>query len=116
MWPRLATILATGPTIWLGQRGYDRLFERQIEGLARPGDVSIALSTSGSSKNVLRGLRAATRAGATTAALLGKGGGPAKKLANLAIVVPATRVSLIQEAHDFIIHVLCEAVDRRRTS
>lgn len=94
--------------------GYDRVFERQIDGLARPGDVAIALSTSGESKNVLRGLRAATRRGATTAALLGKGGGPARRLAEVAIVVPSSRTPLIQEAHDIIMHVVCEAIDRRR--
>ena len=94
--------------------GYDRVFERQIMGLAQKGDVVIALSTSGRSKNILRGLRAARRCGATTAALLGQGGGPARLLADLPIVVPASRVPLIQEAHDFIIHVLCEAIDRRR--
>lgn len=94
--------------------GYDRVFERQIDGLARPGDVAIALSTSGESKNVLRGLRAATRRGATTVALLGKGGGPARRLAEVAIVVPSSRTPLIQEAHDIIMHVVCEAIDRRR--
>jgi D-sedoheptulose 7-phosphate isomerase len=94
--------------------GYDRVFERQIDGLARPGDVAIAFSTSGESKNVLRGLRAATRRGATTAALLGKGGGPARRLAEVAIVVPSSRTPLIQEAHDIIMHVVCEAIDRRR--
>ena len=93
--------------------GYDRVFERQIEGLARPGDVAIGLSTSGRSPNVLRGLRAATRRGAHTAALLGQGGGPARRLAKLSLVVPATRVSLIQEAHELVVHVLCEAVDQR---
>jgi D-sedoheptulose 7-phosphate isomerase len=94
--------------------GYDRVFERQIDGLARPGDVAIAFSTSGESKNVLRGLRAATRRGATTVALLGKGGGPARRLAEVAIVVPSSRTPLIQEAHDIIMHVVCEAIDRRR--
>ena len=94
--------------------GYDRVFERQIDGLARPGDVAIAFSTSGRSKNVLRGLRAATRRGATAAALLGSGGGPARRLAEVAIVVPSSRTPLIQEAHDIIMHVICEAIDRRR--
>ena len=94
--------------------GYDRVFERQIEGLARPGDVAIAISTTGQSKNVLRGLRAATRRGATTAALLGKGGGLARRLAEEAIVVPSSRTPLIQEAHHIIMHVVCEAIDRRR--
>jgi D-sedoheptulose 7-phosphate isomerase len=94
--------------------GYDRVFERQIEGLARPGDVAIAISTTGQSKNVLRGLRAATRRGAATAALLGKGGGLARRLAEEAIVVPSSRTPLIQEAHHIIMHVVCEAIDRRR--
>jgi D-sedoheptulose 7-phosphate isomerase len=94
--------------------GYDRVFERQIDGLARPGDVAIAFSTSGRSTSVLRGLRAARRRGTTTVALLGKGGGPARRLAELAIVVPSSRTPLIQEAHDIIMHVVCAAIDRRR--
>ena len=93
--------------------GYDRVFERQIESLACRGDVAIALSASGRSPNVLRGLRAATRCGARTAALLGQGGGLARELAGLALIVPASRVSLIQEVHELIVHVLCEQVDRR---
>jgi D-sedoheptulose 7-phosphate isomerase len=93
--------------------GYNRVFERQIEGLAHPGDVAIAISTSGRSDNVLRGLRAAKRRGAKTAALLGQGGGPARGLADLPLVVPASRVALIQEAHELIVHVLCEEIDRR---
>lgn len=93
--------------------GYDRVFERQIDALARPGDVAVALSTSGRSPNVLRGLRAARRHGATTVALLGCGGGPAKRLADIALVVPASRVSLIQEAHELMVHVICEDIDRR---
>lgn len=94
--------------------GYDHVFERQIDGLARPGDVAIAFSTSGRGKNILRGLRAAKRRGATTAALLGKGGGPARRLAEEAIVVPSSRTPLIQEAHHIIMHVICNAIDRRR--
>ena len=94
---------------------FDRVFERQIEGLARPGDVAVALSTSGQSKNVLRGLRAARRRGARTAALLGRGGGRARRLADLVLIVPAARTSLIQEAHELLIHVLCEEIDRRFT-
>ena len=92
--------------------GYDRVFERQIEALAQPGDVAIAFSTSGNSKNVLRGLRAARRRGAITVALLGQGGGPARRLADLPLVVTASRVPLIQEAHELIVHVLCEEIDR----
>ncbi len=93
--------------------GYDRVFERQIESLARPGDLAIAFSTSGRSENVVRGLRAAKRRGAKTAALLGQGASPARRLADIALIVPATRVPLIQEAHELIMHVLCEEIDRR---
>lgn len=93
--------------------GYDRVFERQIESLAHPGDVAIAFSTSGRSENVLRGLRAAKLSGAKTVALLGQGGGPARRVADLSLVVPASRVPLIQEAHELIVHVLCEEIDRR---
>jgi len=93
--------------------GFERIFERQLDGLAGPRDLAIGLSTSGNSSNVLRGLQAAKRKGALTAAFLGRGGGQAKKMVDLAIVVPASRVSLIQEAHDAVLHVLCEEVDRR---
>ena len=89
--------------------GFDRVFERQINGLAKPGDVAIALSTSGKSKNILRGLRAGTRR---------RDGGPSRPgwrtgaaAGRLPIVVPSSRVPLIQEAHDTIVHVLCEAID-----
>lgn len=93
--------------------GVARVFERQIESLARPGDLVIGISTSGNSENVVRGFRAARRRGAQTAALLGRGGGRAKALADLAIVVPAARVSLTQEVHEVILHVLCEEIERR---
>ena len=93
--------------------GYNHVFERQIEALAQRGDVAIALSTSGRSPNVLLALRAATRRGARTAALLGQDGGPARRLAGLSLVVPASRVPLIQEVHELIVHVLCEGLDRR---
>jgi D-sedoheptulose 7-phosphate isomerase len=96
--------------------GFDRVFERQIDGLARRGDVAVALSTSGRSSNVLRGLRAARRCGVRTAALLGRDGGPARRLADLALVVPAARTSVIQEAHELLIHVLCEDVERHLVS
>jgi D-sedoheptulose 7-phosphate isomerase len=101
-----------GLTAMANDYGFDRVFERQIEGLVKPRDVAIALSTSGRSPNVLRGLRAARRRGAITVALLGQGGGPARRLADHTLVVPSSRVPLIQEAHDLIIHVLCEEVER----
>ena len=93
--------------------GFDAVFARQVDGLARPNDLVIGFTTSGNSKNVLRGFQAAKRQGALTAALLGKNGGRAKRLVDLAVIIPASRVSLIQEAHHAVMHVLCEEIDRR---
>ncbi|MFQ5694194.1 MAG: SIS domain-containing protein [Nitrospinota bacterium] len=93
--------------------GFDRVFERQVEALARPGDVAIGISTTGESENVVRALRAAKRRGAAAAALLGSGGGRAGRLADPALVVPGARVPLIQEAHGILLHLLCEEVERR---
>lgn len=93
--------------------GVAKVFARQIESLARPGDLVIGISTSGNSENVVRAFRAARRRGVRTAALLGRGGGRARALVDLAIVVPAARVSLTQEVHEVILHVLCEEIERR---
>ncbi|MDP6482591.1 MAG: SIS domain-containing protein [Nitrospinota bacterium] len=93
--------------------GFDRIFERQVEALARPGDVAIGISTAGASENVIRGLRAAGKRRAHAAALLGGTGGRAKRVADTALIVPSAEIPLVQEAHGFLLHVLCEEVDRR---
>lgn len=92
--------------------GFDHIFSRQLEGLARAGDVFIGLSTSGNSKNILRALSTAKTLGLKTVALLGKSGGEAKSLAELSIVVPAQTSERIQELHIKIIHTSIEAVER----
>ena len=91
--------------------GFDDVFSRQIEGLARPGDLLLCFSTSGGSPNILAALRAARARGAGTIALLGKDGGAAKDLADLALVVAASDTARIQEAHLQILHYICEAVE-----
>lgn len=91
---------------------YDDIFARQVEALGRKGDVLIGISTSGNSANVLRAFKAAKELGLTTVALLGKGGGPAKDLADHAIVVPSDTTARIQETHIFIGHILCELIER----
>ncbi|MFQ5912636.1 MAG: SIS domain-containing protein [Nitrospinota bacterium] len=93
--------------------GFDRVFERQVQAIGRPGDVVIGLSTSGESENVIRALRAARRRGAHAAAFLGGDGGRARRIADSALIVPASQVALIQEIHGFLLHVLCEEVERR---
>jgi D-sedoheptulose 7-phosphate isomerase len=91
--------------------GYDAVFARQLEGLARPGDLLVCFSTSGSSPNISAALRAARSRGAGTIALLGKGGGAARELADQALVVAGDDSAHIQAAHLFILHYICELVE-----
>ena len=87
------------------------VFERQVEALARPGDMAIGISTSGESENVLRGLRAARGIGAQTIALLGRSGGRIASACDLALVVPADETPRIQEMHILIGHLICAHID-----
>jgi phosphoheptose isomerase len=91
--------------------GFDNVFARQIEGLGRPGDVAVAITTSGGSKNVLLGLEAARSAGLRTIVLTGERGRGLADDADVAIVVPSGDTARIQECHLVLEHVLCEAVE-----
>ncbi len=91
---------------------YDDIFARQVEALGRPGDVLIGISTSGNSVNVLRAFKAAKEMDLMTIALLGKGGGPCKDLADHALVIPSDSTARIQEAHILIGHILCELIEQ----
>ncbi|HOE95224.1 MAG TPA: SIS domain-containing protein [Candidatus Sumerlaeota bacterium] len=93
--------------------GYDAVFERQVQALGRPGDVVIGFSTSGNSPNVNRAFGAARAAGATTIGMLGKTGGAARDLVDLAWVVPHDNTARIQELHTLALHAICEAVEAR---
>jgi D-sedoheptulose 7-phosphate isomerase len=88
--------------------GYDEIFARQLEGLAKKGDVLVVLSTSGKSENILRALRKGKELGVTTIALLGKGGGEAVSLADYSIVINSSETARIQEIHLLIGHTFCE--------
>lgn len=92
--------------------GFEHIFSRQLEGLARSGDVLIGLSTSGNSKNVIRAFESAKKLGLTTVALLGRDGGALKALADLALIVPAQTSDRIQEVHIKLIHIVIESVER----
>lgn len=91
--------------------GYDYIFARQIEGLCRPEDMVIGITTSGNSKNVVSAIEAANEIGATTVGLTGGSGGKLTALCNYNIVVPADVTARIQEAHIFIGHCLCEILE-----
>jgi D-sedoheptulose 7-phosphate isomerase len=91
--------------------GYDYIFARQIEGLCRPEDLVIGITTSGNSKNVVSAIEAANEIGATTVGLTGGSGGKLTALCNYNIVVPADVTARIQEAHIFIGHCICEILE-----
>lgn len=91
--------------------GFERIFERQIEALGKKGDVIFAFSTSGNSKNVLRGVHKAKEMGLFTIGFTGGAGGELKSLTDLTLVVPSKKTSRIQETHIMVGHILCECVD-----
>ena len=91
--------------------GFERVFARQIEALGRPGDVAIAISTSGKSANVTAALKQAKAMKLVTAALGGKGGGDLKGLADHLLVVPSDTTARIQEMHILLGQMLCGALE-----
>ena len=93
--------------------GYEDVFARQIDTFCREGDVVIGLSTSGKSANVVRALERARSKGARSIAFTGHEPGPMGQLADVVINVPSRTTARIQEAHLFVIHVLCEMLDSR---
>ena len=91
---------------------YDDIFARQVEALGRPGDVLIAISTSGNSANVMKALRVARKMELITVGLLGKGGGSAKDVSDHVLIIPSDSTARIQEAHIFIGHIFCELIEQ----
>ena len=93
--------------------GYERVFARQVEALARSGDVLIAISTSGNSANVVRAAQTARGLGCTVVALTGEGGGQLAGHADLLLQAPSKVVARIQEIHALCIHAICATLDAR---
>ncbi len=92
--------------------GFERVFARQVEALGRPGDVLVAITTSGSSPNVLHAIDGARARGLAVIGLLGRDGGAARARCDVALVVESEVTARVQEVHILVAHVLCEAVDR----
>ena len=90
---------------------YEHVFERQVRGFVREGDVVIGFSTSGRSPNVVRALAAARELGATTVLFGGGDGGDASAHADHALVVPSTSTARIQEMHVLLLHIVIDHVD-----
>jgi len=115
--PGLAAIALTTDssvlTACANDLGFDEVFARQVEALARPGDLLILHSTSGESPNVIRAAQSAKARGVPVVAFLGKSGGELKALADVALVIPSDETSHIQELHLAIEHIICDLVEER---
>src|SRR5579859_7899184 len=117
--PGLRAIALTTDTSLLtacaNDMGFDEVFSRQIESLARPGDLVILHSTSGESPNMIRAAQSARARGVPVVAFLGKAGGELKALADVALVIPSSETARIQELHLALEHVICDIVEERMT-
>jgi phosphoheptose isomerase len=100
-------------TAWSNDIGYESVFSRQLEALGSPGDVFIGISTSGRSPNLIRAFEAARNRGIRSVGILGGTGGDCLPIADIPVVVPASDTQHIQEVQIFLIHLLCDLVERR---
>lgn len=91
--------------------GFDAAFSRQIEGLAQPGDLVVGITSSGNSGNILAALQTAKTLGLNSISFLGRGGGKAKGLATVDLIIPGDSGRTAQEAHLFLIHHFCDLID-----
>jgi len=114
--PALAALALTADSTLLtaaaNDLGFAEVFARQVEALGRPGDVLVALTTSGASPNVLRALERGRELGLRTVVFMGSNGGSAARLADLSVEVPSADTQHIQEAHLALGHALCAVVER----
>ena len=113
--PALALSVNTSCVTAIGNDyGFDQVFSRQLEALARPGDVAIGFSTSGNSPNVLHAISTAKKMGLQTVALTGTPGGKLKQAADLdhCVCVPSSETPRIQECHILIGHIVSELVEQ----
>ena len=92
--------------------GFDTIFRRQVEALSEPGDVLLANTTSGTSPNVIEGVKTARDLGVTVIGLTGRNGGVLKDMADLSIIVPSDNTQRIQEAHITIGHIICYLAEK----
>ena len=112
-WPAVALTTDTSALTAIGNDyGFDRVFARQIEALGRPGDVAVAISTSGASANVVAAAREAASRGLRTVALTGRDGGVLGSLVEVHINVPHDVTCRVQEVHMTLLHAICEIVER----
>ena len=99
-------------TAWGNDKSYDLIFKRQIEAHGDNGDIFLAISTSGNSKNLVEAVKRANEMELTTIGLLGKSGGLLKDICKYNIIVPNNDTARIQEVHHVIYHTICERVEK----
>jgi D-sedoheptulose 7-phosphate isomerase len=102
---------STSMTAIANDYGFERIFSRQMEALARPNDLAVAISTSGNSANVLSALEFARSVGLASIGLTGMDGGKLRDLVGVCIRVPSNSTARIQESHALIVHILCGIVE-----
>ncbi len=113
--PYAAVALSTDTSILTSlsnDYGFESIFERQVAALGRKNDILLAISTSGNSPNVIRALKAAKKKGLKTVGLTGKGGGKMANLVDILLDADSTATPRIQETHGFVIHAICNIVER----
>jgi len=113
--PKRAICLNADPTALsciANDYGYEQVFARQGSALLSDQDILLVLSTSGASENIIRALKVAREKGAVTLGLLGNDGGKCAEWCNQSIIIPARDSAHIQEAHQVVIHLLCEALEK----
>jgi len=106
------TVNSSAVTAIANDFGYEQVFARMVEALAKPGDVVVGITTSGTSKNVVLGLEVARRVGATTVAFTGNGGGAVAAAADLILLGPDGYSAIVQEVHITMGHIICDLVEQ----
>lgn len=100
-------------TAWSNDYDFKTVFVRQIEALGKPGDVFVAISTSGNSENIIEGVKKAKQMELKTICLLGRNGGKSRNIGDISLIVPSDNTPLIQEAHIMLIHIICEEIENK---
>jgi D-sedoheptulose 7-phosphate isomerase len=111
--PALALSDPTHLTCVANDYGFERVFERQVNALGKPGDVLLVLTTSGESPNLALAVQAAKGRGMHVVGFLGRGGGALRPLCDVSLVAPGETSDRIQELHMLVLHVVIEAVEDR---
>jgi D-sedoheptulose 7-phosphate isomerase len=93
--------------------GYDDVFSRQVQAFVQPGDVLIGMTTSGTSRNIVRALEEAKKKGALTISFTGNGGGAVMAFTDLVLMGPDGYAAIVQEVHQVMAHIVCDLVEQR---